>query len=313
MNDLALMIQNVLERPQDRRFFMVAQKGKQSLGETAPFEISIDERVGEWLNDQLRKTKEYLIDKDVLDIETTDEASEHIVRYLPIGEIEALSNWIDRVGEEKCELANNILGTWGDVRPRVLISKCKGDQGQSVYFIKVLKEGQTLIKKKVFVFDSGTLTLQENPRLILDDRWDGIIADGMLYLLRETSLLTLFRYYEGFRAATEEHIKTLSLCGEFANLDYLRGVIAQRVSLQKRLSKAAQGSLERIDYSRLKRFIKEGKIPLTLSSDGKIECSSLAEAKVLIDVLMDNFVKSMLTDGEYKALNKAALDVSNDF
>ncbi len=87
-------------------------------------------------------------------------------------------------------------------------------------------------------------------------------------------------------------------------------MVKARISLQRKLQKAAQGNLERIDFTRLQDFIRQGKIALTMSNEGKIECSTIQEAKVLIDVLMDNFVKSMLTDEEYKAFNKASLNAT---
>lgn len=101
-----------------------------------------------------------------------------------------------------------------------------------------------------------------------------------------------------------ENIKELGWISEEADL--LR-FIGSQVSLQKKLARASNYSFEGIQRERVVNLINQGTINLNLDEEGKIICTTKEEAKVVVDVILDNFVTSMITDERYRALNKSKL------
>ena len=299
--------------PLDFRLFFIGQKERQQLASSEPTEILVDDSVREWLRIQFQEISEFIGNKDFIAMEDIDEPAEEIIRYLPVKEIDILQTWLKNVHSAPLTSSDTPFSeVWHELKAKALILQVLKHE-TSMYLIKVLSESQTLRKKKILhLIPTGSFALAEEPTLVLDGHWDGAIIGDHLALFKEGSLLVLLQYYEKFRESADEFIRNLSRKAIFGNIEFLENVVKTRISLQKKLHKAAQGNLERIDFNRLQDFIRQGKIALTMSTEGKIECSTIQEAKVLIDVLMDNFVKSMLTDEEYKAYNKAALNANTE-
>lgn len=283
--------------------YFLGQDPRQSLESVEPFEILLDDSARGWLNREFVGLLSILEDVDFLPIQEIDEAAQGVVRYIPTQEIPLLDSWLGRIRQGVPDGAD-----FDDLKAKAVIMRVRlHGTDDDIALIKVLNDTYTLRGKAVLRFiPTGVFTLSEEPSLVLDGSWDGLVVNANLELLREDRILTLFKYYEKFREAADEFITNLASHDAFGDMDYLSAVVSGRVSLQRKLYKAAQGDVDRIDFKRLKNFIDTGRIALTIK-DGKIECSTVEEAKVLVDVLMDNFVKSMLTDEEYKAYNKAVL------
>lgn len=284
--------------------FFLGQGQQQSLENISPVEILVDHSVQAWSRDEFVTFVGTIKNAEFLPIQELDEGAQGVIRYVSIKEIALLDAWIGRIsqGDRLPELTS-----FEGVKPKAIILRRRSSVSDDVYLIKVLNDTYTLRGKSILhLIPTGVFTFMDGPSLVFDGHWDGIIANGNLALLREERLLTLFRYYEKFREAANEFVGSLAQHEAFGNMEFLAAVVDGRISLQRKLYRAAQGNLERIDFQRLQGFIDNGRIALKVV-DGKIECSTVEEAKVLIDVLLDNFVKSMLTDEEYKAYNKAVL------
>lgn len=83
--------------------------------------------------------------------------------------------------------------------------------------------------------------------------------------------------------------------------------ISSRVSFQKKLARASAYVIDEVKRERIVDLINGGVINLSLDDDGKVECTTVQEMRILMDVLLDNFVSSLITDESYKAINKAKL------
>ncbi|AEV17990.1 MULTISPECIES: Kiwa anti-phage protein KwaB-like domain-containing protein [Anoxybacillaceae] len=287
----------------------VLREGTQSVYDDCdPKEIPIDQSVQDWL---LGTTKALLEDVtenyQVLNIREVDEESETIKRYIEINNLNQLYLWTQRINNEQVENDARTLINRDDFKPKVLLAKLEIDDEMKVYFLKIINESVFLKKRKILeVVDRGDyqISQERDKKLFLDDQWDGIIIGNNVLLYNENKILSLFRYYERFRQAADEIVEQIMEKGIVSDDSNFLQFVQSQISLQKKLAKAADYGLERIKRERIEELINTGMINLQLDEQGRIVCTTKEEARLVIDVILDNFVSSLITDDKYRAINK---------
>ncbi|MGR5941866.1 hypothetical protein ACT7CW_24975 [Bacillus pacificus] len=73
------------------------------------------------------------------------------------------------------------------------------------------------------------------------------------------------------------------------------------------MARATDYEFETISKERIVELIQEGTIQLNLNDEGKIECTTKEEARIVVDVILDNFVTSLITENKYRARNKSKI------
>ncbi|WP_047757617.1 Kiwa anti-phage protein KwaB-like domain-containing protein, partial [Geobacillus sp. ZGt-1] len=187
------------------------------------------------------------------------------------------------------------------------LAKLEIDDEMKVYFLKIINESVFLKKRKILeVVDRGDyqISQERDKKLFLDDQWDGIIIGNNVLLYNENKILSLFRYYERFRQAADEIVEQIMEKGIVSDDSNFLQFVQSQISLQKKLAKAADYGLERIKRERIEELINTGMINLQLDEQGRIVCTTKEEARLVIDVILDNFVSSLITDDKYRAINK---------
>lgn len=278
--------------------------------EIDPKEIIMDISIQNWL---LRTTKTMLsslLEYDLVNIQEVDEGGEAIRRYIQMTELNDLAQWQDVINRDQIEGNAHHLINDVEFKPKALIATFRIDD-QTIYFLKVISES-VLMKTRTILnwnVNRGQYELDENTnkKLYLDEQWDGIIFLNNVILYNESKILSLFKYYEKFREAAELVVENIKELGWLSDDADLLQFIGSQVSLQKKLARAANYPFESIQRDRVVDLINQGTIRLSLDQEGKIVCTTKEEAKVVVDVILDNFVSSMITDERYRALNKARL------
>lgn len=262
----------------------------------------IEESIQIWLRDTANRLLTDLNEFDIYDIDEVDAQSEDIKRYIKLDELSELSSWKTYITENQCDPAIDIINR-DDFKPKALI--CRVSSPTSEFFlIKGISDSVFLRQKKVMKF------LPSRGCYSLDENWDALLEDSKVLLINESRLLELFKYYEKFKEAAENTIARLVEHDMVSNLDVLREFVRNRVNFQKKLARATTYPLDDIKRDRILELINQGTINLRLNDEGKIECTTSDEIKVILDVLLDNYVSSLITDENYKALNKARLQVT---
>jgi hypothetical protein len=287
----------------------VLRGGTQSIYDDCdPREIPIDQSVQDWL---LGTTKALLKDVtencEVVNIREVDEESETIKRYIEIGNLNQLSSWTQYINEGRARNDARTLINRDDFKPKVLLARLEIDDEMKVYFLKIINESVFLKKRKILeVVDRGDyqISQERDKKLFLDDQWDGIIIDNNVLLYNENKILSLFRYYEIFRQEAERIVQQIIARGIISDDSNFNQFVQSHVSLQKKLAKAADYGVERIRRERIEDLINTGMINLQLDDQGRIVCTTKEEARLVIDVILDNFVSSLITDDKYRAINK---------
>lgn len=296
------------------RLYIVGKKLREGTStaydEIDPKEIIMDDSIQEWL---LRTTKSMLsslLEYDLVNIQDVDEGGETIRRYIQMTELNQLAQWQEVIEQDQIEGNAHQLINDGNFKPKALIASFRINN-QTIYFLKVISESVLMKTRTIMNWNvaRGKYELDENTnkRLFLDEQWDGIIFENNVILYNESKILTLFKYYEKFREAAEQVVENIKELGWLSEEADLLRFIGSQVSLQKKLARAANYSFEGIQRDRIEALINQGTISLNLDEEGKIVCTTKEEAKVVVDVILDNFVTSMITDERYRALNKSRL------
>jgi hypothetical protein len=296
------------------RLYIVGKKLREGTAtaydETNPKEIIMDNSIQEWL---LRTTKSMLsslLEYDLVNIQDVDEGGESIRRYIQMTELNQLAQWQEVISQGQIEGNAHQFINDNDFKPKALIASFQINE-QTIYFLKVISESVLMKTRTIMNWNiaRGQYELDENTnkRLFLDEQWDGIIFENNVVLNNEGKILSLFKYYEKFREAAEQVVENIKELGWLSEEADLLRFIGSQVSLQKKLARAANYSFEGIQRDRVVDLINQGTIRLNLDEEDKIVCTTKEEAKVVVDVILDNFVSSMITDERYRALNKSKL------
>lgn len=296
------------------RLYIVGKKLREgtttSYDEINPKEVIIDGSIQEWL---LRTTKSMisnLLEYELVNIQDVDEGGENIRRYIQMTELNQLVQWQEIIEQDQIEgNAHNLINDI-NFKPKALITSFRINN-QTIYFLKGISESVLMKTRTIMNWNiaRGQYELDENinKRLFLDEQWDGIIFENNVILYHENKILSLFKYYEKFREAAEQVVDNIRELGWLSDEADLLRFISSQVSLQKKIARAANYSFEGIQRDRVVDLINQGTISLNLDDEGKIVCTTKEEAKVVVDVILDNFVTSMITDESYRALNKSRL------
>jgi hypothetical protein len=296
------------------RLYIVGKKLREgtttAYDEVNPKEIIIDQSIQDWL---LRTTKSFLsslLEYELVNIQDVDEGGETIRRYIEMTKLNQLAQWQEVIVEDRIEGNAHRLINASDFKPKVLIATFRIED-QTIYFLKVISESVLMKTRTIMSLNvaRGQYELDENThkRLFLDEQWDGIIFENKVVLYNENKILSLFKYYEKFREAAEQVVENIKELGWLSKEADLLRFIGSQVSLQKKLARVANYPFEGIQRDRIVNLINQGTISLNLDEEGKIVCTTKEEAKVVVDVILDNFVTSMITDERYRALNKSRL------
>ncbi|WP_255404869.1 Kiwa anti-phage protein KwaB-like domain-containing protein [Geobacillus sp. FJAT-46040] len=114
----------------------------------------------------------------------------------------------------------------------------------------------------------------------------------------------MYFFHRPFRQAADEIVEQIMEKGIVSDDSNFLQFVQSQISLQKKLAKAADYGLERIKRERIEELINTGMINLQLDEQGRIVCTTKEEARLVIDVILDNFVSSLITDDKYRAINK---------
>lgn len=251
---------------------------------------------------------------ELLDMEEADEAGEGIKRYLKLTALSELAEWKNCISTVECDSAHDTINK-EDFKPKVYICDVEIDK-HHLYLIKGISEAVFLKERKIikFIPARGSYQLEEDTgskKLFLDEHWDALLLNNHVVLLNESRVLDLFRYYEKFKEAAEQTLTELSSMDFIADMENIREFVSTRVLFQKKLARAGSTyPMDEVKIERIKELISGGTIKLKLNDEGRIECTTTQEMRVVLDVLMDNFVSSLITDEQYKAINKSKLQAT---
>lgn len=295
------------------RLFMVGsllKKGtKSSYEQTGPLEILIDGKTQDWLWESVvRRYFTLMSDKDLYDLDDAEEAGENLLRHLPVANIQEMQSWTLAIQGDNCPSIREALDR-EDFKPKAMVLHVNINSENDIYFVKALNESVLLKNKRILIVEQDCFTIdhQGSRKILLDEYWDAVQILDRIILFNESKALLLFKFYEKVLEEARVTLNQLAATQLFADVERISDYVQKRVRYQKKLAQVKSFLLSEIEKDRLISLIQDHKIKLQMDEEGKIVCESEKDVQIILDIIMDNFVKSMITEREYKALNKSRL------
>ncbi|MFK4466597.1 Kiwa anti-phage protein KwaB-like domain-containing protein [Bacillus sp. RC252] len=304
-------------RDTDQNAFRLFIVGTQLRGGTAsvydecnPAELVVEGEVQDWLLNVTQPFLSNLLEYELVNMSEADDEGSTLKRFISLENLNQLNEWANTITRgHGVSNASELINREG-FKPKALIAKFQIGE-TPIYFLKVLNEGVLLKRKTILTYDVGRgryiIEDGRNKKLYLDEQWDGIIFENNVVLYHENKILSLFKYYEKFREAAERVVEQIGDLDILSDGTDLGQFIESQVMLQKKLARAADYEFETISRERIVELIQEGTIQLNLNDEGKIECTTKEEARIVVDVILDNFVTSLITENKYRARNKSKI------
>jgi hypothetical protein len=270
----------------------------------------LDDSVQSWLTDTAEKILTSLGEYELFHIKEVDEGGESIKLLLDLSEVESLQEWITYIQEAEVASAHNIINR-EDFKPRMFL--CQLTIGEeTLYLLRAVSDSIFIKPKKVklikFAPGRGCYELEEetnNKTIQLDENWDSILIGDKVVILNERKTLENFKYYDKLREAAQETLQQISGTDLLADMEAFSEFVEGRILLMKKLAKFGQAfEFDENKKNRIKALINEGTIKLHLNEEGKIICSTPEEFRAVMDIYLDNYMESVVSDKRYKALNK---------
>lgn len=181
-------------------------------------------------------------------------------------------------------------------------------QGNEFYFLRKITPQKVLNTggKLALIFSQTVFRKLDQNVLTIDGNFDVFALNGTLIFENKTNFEKTLLYEEIKRQVANETLDEIQSIDIIENFDDLRGYLEDDKHSINKLNKLREKEYFRqktfADYHRI---IRDYAVPVTVDEEnGKFNISSKAEAKQLIKVLNDDYLKSELTDLKYSANSK---------
>lgn len=158
-----------------------------------------------------------------------------------------------------------------------------------------------MIGKETNTFDH----LDNSKVLVLEGNFDGLILDGNVYVINEKQFSFMTGYYQKEINQANSILDDVDKIGLIRDFDKLRTHCTERISYVKRLSKLDLDTLRKADFDKIKKLKEKRGTDFIIDEGSKtISFESEDQIKNVVDLILDNFVISEVTDEPYRAVNK---------
>jgi hypothetical protein len=164
----------------------------------------------------------------------------------------------------------------------------------------------------MLVCRDNTFEKIDNSQMIsLDSKLDALIIDNQIYVINDKQFSLATGYYERERISANAMLDKIAESAIVAEFDKLREGCENRISYMKKLSKVDPANLEKITFQKVKELKRHRDIDILFDEvNQKISFENNAQLRVIVDLILDNFVTSAITDTPYRAVNKMKEEVS---
>lgn len=181
-------------------------------------------------------------------------------------------------------------------------------QGNDFYFLRKITPQKVLNTggKLALIFSQTVFRKLDQNVLTIDGNFDVFSLNGTLIFENKINFEKTLLYEEVKRQVANETLDDIQSIDIIDNFDELRGFLEDDKHSINKLNKLREKEYFRqkafADYHRI---IRDYGVAVTVDeANGKFNISSKAEAKQLIKVLNDDYLKSELTDLKYSANSK---------
>jgi hypothetical protein len=268
--------------------------------------LNINDSVVEVLKGALSELTSFLSEKQQISIAEIEKEDEEYIVTVPVSEVDKIHDYISMIEKEEYTSFNaHDCDVFLD-KLKFYIIQLKIN-GEEYYLIKRYSVNKLITPKKVYlVCKENTFEHLDNQSiLVLDSNFDALVYGDTVYVINDKQFSIMTSYYEKEKAQATTILDSIESEGIIKDFDKLREHCGERISYTKRLSKVDVSVLKKLNYNKIARLKRKRGTDFILDNKTKtVSFDNVEQLKNVIDLILDNFVVSELTDEAYRALNK---------
>lgn len=245
-------------------------------------------------------------EKQQVAIDELEAEDDRYIITLNLHAVENLSSIIQLVKDEKYKTFNphNSEAFLERLKYYIIFMKINDKE---YYFIRRYSKNSLLVPKKLFfICKENTFQYIENETIFtLDNVIDAFVNDDLVYIINDKQFSFVTGYYK------KEEIKANSVLDKFesasivSNFNELREHCMSKVSYMKRLSKVEEDTLKNISFNSIVQLKNNRGTDFVVNKENRnISFENKVQLENVINIVLDNFVVSEITEMPYISLNK---------
>lgn len=270
--------------------------------------LNINSSVVNTIEEVVDNFKNQLIDKEFIPITDIDGQDEDFLLTVPLTDVPSFQEIINCIIQERFVVPNVHSDICLDYLKGMKFYIIEATYGEKHFFFVRRYSANNLItpRKYMFVCEDNTFTRLDNTNVIsLDNKIDAFIVDGIIYIANDKAFSLVSGYYERERIAAGNMLDGISRHSVIAGFEELKEHCENRISLIKKLSKIDPINLQKITYEKVHELKNQRGIDFLVDEERRqVTFSNTTQMKNIIDLILDNFVRSDVTDTCYRAVNK---------
>lgn len=270
--------------------------------------LNINESVVEAIKEVIGGFAAEASDRKCVAITDLDGQDENYLLAVPLSEVASIEKAVELIRQE-CYVAPN-------VHSDICVDYLKGLKfyiieavfgSKQVFFMRRYSASNLITPRKyMLVCTDNTFTRIDNTNIIsLDSKLDAVIVDDVIYVANDTPFSLASGYYEKERRMAGVMLDAISKHAVIAGFDELKEHCEGRISLVKKLSKIDPGNLQKITFEKVRELKSKRGVDFIVDEDKQqVTFNTTAQIRNIVDLVLDNFVTSDVTDTCYRAVNK---------
>lgn len=269
--------------------------------------LNINKSVAKAVKRVVKSTTKTIKDCQKISIDKIDKDDEDYVLTIPLKQIENLGDYLKLIKQEKFRTFNahkceDYLANLKFYIVQIQINK------KEYFFLKRYSATKLLAPRQVMLFlkENTFEHIEDDKVFVLENSFDAFIHNDTVYLLNEKQFSLMTGYWEKEKTKATTLLDDLEDLSLISNFSEVRDFCMERISYVKRLSKKVDKTLlTKITYEKIKKLKADRGLDFSLDHKAKkITCENNTQIRDMIDLILDNFVISEVTEERYRALNK---------
>lgn len=179
---------------------------------------------------------------------------------------------------------------------------------QNFYLLKRITPSKIITTGGVlaWVFSGDTFKGLTNDVLTIDDHFDAFVCDGTLIFENKQNFEKALQFETIIQQIADETLKDIKQIGIVENFDELKTMLADDYHSIRKLNKLRQKQyFKEKTFNDYLKIIRDYNVAVTVDTKNKqFKVANKAQAKLLIKVLNDDYLRSDLTNLKYAANSK---------
>lgn len=268
--------------------------------------LNIDESVVSMLKNTTSELMSNMSEKKQISIMEIEKEDDEYIVTVPLTDIDKLKEYINMIKNDQYTAFNAHDCEEFLKKLKFYIVQIKINE-EEYYLIKRYSVNKLVTPKKVYlVCKENTFEhLKDEKILVLDSNYDALVHNEIVFMINDKQFSLLTGYYEKEKVQATAILNSIDQVGIIKDFEKLKEYCSERISYIKRLSKVDGNVLKKLNFKKIEELKKRRNVDFVIDKKSNtVSFENAEQLKNVVDLILDNFLVSELTNEAYRALNK---------